>query len=63
MRMVRKIHLPITKGKINLEKKKWSLNKPCREPQVNSYEQSTFQKSSWTNQDNKMQTNLHHNIE
>jgi hypothetical protein len=60
--MSRQSHLLIIEWKKKLEKKKWGLNVPWREePQVNGYELSTFQQSSSTNQDNKMQTNLHLN--
>jgi hypothetical protein len=50
-------------GKHKFRKEKWGTNITYKgEPQVYSYEQPTFQQSYWTNQDNKMQTNLCHNI-
>jgi hypothetical protein len=61
--MVKQSHLLILKEKVNSKKKKKGTNIPGRgEPQVNGYEQPTFQQSYLTNRDNKMQTNLCHNI-
>jgi hypothetical protein len=52
-----------SQGKSKFKKEKTGTDIPCRgERQVNGYEQPTFQQSYLTNRDNKMQTNLYHNI-